>query len=502
MSNYSVVWQPFPNSSQELAITSPANETLFCGTRGNGKTDVQIFKFAKNVGRGYGSYYRGIIFDREYKNLDDIVRRTKLWFPRIWGKRCKWLAGKSDFRWVWDTGEELLIRTMKNIEDYDDYHGHEYCFIGWNELTKYPDGECYEAMISCNRSSFDPALDSPDKNNPLPPIPLEIFSTTNPYGVGKNWVKRRFIDGYQYGQLQRHTQLIFNPRTQQEENFTTTRVAIFGHYKENPRLPPEYIASLGNMTNKNKRAAWLEGRWDAASGGVFEETWDEDCHVVNNFTVPSGWEIFPTFDWGSTAPFYVGWWARTNGESCFIPDGSGGFDEVAYPPNTLVLICEWYGSNGNGKGLRLGSTAIAQGMKLREKQMSVFKFIDSKCTIEVGDADGQIFNKINNDDPTIAEWFEREGVKWNPADKSQGSRKQGLELLQNRLISGLKQDGRPAFYVMRRCVDFIALVPTLPADPKDNDDVDTEAEDHPYDATRYAVLRAAKRLATNLVDVA
>jgi hypothetical protein len=28
----------------------------------------------------------------------------------------------------------------------------------------------------------------------LPPIPLEVFSTTNPYGPGHNWVKAKFID--------------------------------------------------------------------------------------------------------------------------------------------------------------------------------------------------------------------------------------------------------------------------------------------------------------------
>lgn len=496
-----IVWQPLAGTSQVLAITSPANETLYCGTRGNGKTDVQLMKFAMNVGKGYGQFYRGVIFDREYKNLDEIVHRTKIWFKRIWGDRVRWLSSKDTYKWVWDTGEELLIRTMKNISDYDDYHGQQFCFIGWNELTKYPNNECYEAMLSCNRNTFDPLADSPDKNNPLPPIPLEVFSTTNPYGVGRMWVKKRFIDGYSYGQIQRIENEAFNPQTQQMETYTTTRVAIFGHFKENNKLPLQYIAGLGNITNKNKRAAWLEGRWDVASGGVFEECWDEDVHVLNNFTVPAEWEIFPTFDWGSSKPFSIGWWARTNGENCYIPNNQGGYDEVSFPPNTLIRVAEWYGSNGDGKGLRLGATAIADGMKLRTKQMYAFKYINRECTIRVGDADGQIFNKINNDDPTIAEWFEREGIKWYPADKSKGSRHQGLALLQERMLAALQQNGRPAFYTMRRCVDFIQFVPTLPADPDDDDDVDTEAEDHIYDETRYAVLRCNKIWAANVREI-
>lgn len=498
---YKIIWQPLKGTSQEFAITSPAKETLYCGTRGNGKTDVQIFKFAKNVGKGYGMFYRGIIFDREYKNLDDIVTRTKRWFKQIWGDRVQWLANKADYKWVWDTGEELLIRTMKTIEDYDDYHGQEYPFIGWNELTKYPDKECYESMLSCNRTSFVAAEDSPDPNNPLPELPLEIFSTTNPYGVGRGWVKRRFIDGYPYGVLQKTTQKLFDPRTQERIEYTSTRVAIFGHYKENRKLPVEYIASLGSLTNKNKRAAWLEGRWDVASGGVFEECWDEDVHILPDFTVPASWEVFPTFDWGSSAPFYVGWWAVTSGEECYIPNTQGTFDIVTFPANTLILVHEWYGSDGDGKGTKIGATAIAQGMNTIEDQMYQYYYLQQGCVITVGDADGQIFNKINSDDPTIAEWFLKEGVEWNRADKSQGSRKNGLALLIERMLASLKRNGRPAFYVMRRNKHFVDLVPTLPPSPKDPDDVDTEAEDHPYDATRYATLRVSNQYATNINEM-
>lgn len=128
-------------------------------------------------------------------------------------------------------------------------------------------------------------------------------------------------------------------------------------------------------------------------------------------------------------------------------------------------------------------------------------YIYPDAIIHVGDADGQIFNKINDDDPTIAEWFEKEGVEWLRADKSQGSRKNGLALLIERMLASLHSNGRPAFYVMRRNKDFVDLVPTLPPDPKDEDDVDTEAEDHLYDATRYAVLRVSNAIATDLNEM-
>ena len=64
-------WHAIPGS-QELAVTCPANEILYDGSRGPGKTDAQLMRFRSLVGMGYGKFLRGIIFDREYKNLDDV----------------------------------------------------------------------------------------------------------------------------------------------------------------------------------------------------------------------------------------------------------------------------------------------------------------------------------------------------------------------------------------------------------------------------------------------
>jgi hypothetical protein len=67
-------------------------------------------RFAQNVGVGYGSYWRGVIFDRKYKNLDDLIIKSKRIFRAIFGDRCKFLESKGDYKWVWDTGEELMFR--------------------------------------------------------------------------------------------------------------------------------------------------------------------------------------------------------------------------------------------------------------------------------------------------------------------------------------------------------------------------------------------------------
>ena len=48
----------------------------------------------------------------------------------------------------------------------------------------------------------------------------------------------------------------------------------------------------------------------------------------------------------------------------------------------------------------------------------------------------------------------------------------------------------PALRIMRSCANLIRTLPTLPRDEHDPDDVDTDTEDHAYDAGRY-VLTAA-----------
>ena len=47
------------------------------------------------------------------------------------------------------------------------------------------------------------------------------------------------------------------------------------------------------------------------------------------------------------------------------------------------------------------------------------------------------------------------------------------------------KDGRPGMYVFTTCPNWIRTVPTLPYSQTKPEDVDSNAEDHDYDATRY-----------------
>lgn len=413
--------------------------------------------FAQHCGRGFGDHWRGVIFRREYKHLDDIVTKSKRWFNRM-NPRPRFLSSTAHYKWVWPSGEELLFRAFATPDDYWDYHGHEYPFIGWEELTGWPSIDCYEAMKSCNRTSYQGDI----------PLPLLIRSTTNPFGVGHNWVKAYFIDPAPYGKP-----IIGDNGLK--------RVCIFGSIRENRFVDPEYRQMLEGITDPNKRQAWLFGSWDITSGGMFDDLWRRETHVLPAFPVPDGWRIDRSFDWGSSRPFSVGWWAESDG----LPVMVNG-QQRTFPRGTMIRIGEWYGSNGRpNEGLRMTAAAVARGIREREKAMGI------ASRVRPGPADSSIYDVT--DEISIAQNMEREGVRWVPADKRPGSRKNGWELIRARLEAA--GTDKPGLYAFDTCRDFIRTVPTLPRDERDPDDVDTEAEDHVADEVRYRVL-AAPRVTT------
>ncbi|WLJ71033.1 large terminase [Sphingomonas phage Kimi] len=494
---FDYAWSFLPGTSQEMALKTPAHHIFYHGTRGPGKTDCQLARFAKHVGEGYGSHWVGVIFDRKYKNLDDLVKKSKRMFRKAFGNRAKFLESKSDYKWVWDTGEELLFRAFEKEDDYWNYHGQEFPFIGWNELCKYPSSAAYDSMMSCNRSSWTQEKDSPvdeDGEYLVPPIPLIIFSTTNPYGPGHTWVKERFIDACPPGRVHKIVTKVFHPGLKQDVEITKYQVAIFGSYKENPYLPPEYIAELEGIKDENKRKAWLEGDWDIVAGGALSDLWKRTIHVKPRFIVPPTWRVDRAMDWGSSHPCSIGWFAEANGEEAELPDGT----VFCPPPGTIIQIAELYLAESIGKnvGLRMAAKKVAEKIIEIEVRLMEEGWISDQPW--PGPADNQIRNVIEADTDTIEKMFADKGVRWQESDKAPGSRKNGLELFRGRLEAALEGSEEPGWYCTENCLASIATLPTLPRDDDDPDDVDTDAIDHPYDMNRYRILKGANRTAKHV----
>lgn len=473
-----VIWEPFPGTSQELALTCPVWEMLYTGTRGPGKTDTLLMDFARDIGQGWGSDWRGVLFRHEYKPLAEVVKKSEKWFHRIF-PRARFLRSQGEFKWVWPDGEELLLRAFKRPSDYWDYHGHEYPWVGWEEITAWPTGECYHVMKSCNRSS-------------RPGIPRRYRATCNPYGPGHNWVRAYFIDPAPAGvpfTADRSNVAILAAEYGIEvpDGSALHTVTLHGHYSENAALmaaQPDYPAVIAAAAGNPEQAkAWLSDDWDIVSGGMFDDLWDRKRHVIPQFTPPAEWRLYRTFDWGSTKPFSVGWWAEANGEPAIIEGG------VFCPPRgSRIRFAEWYGWDGRtpNVGLKMTDAAIGKGIVEREKAMG------DQRRIRPGPADPSIFS-ADPGQTSPADSMRAQGARFVPADNSAGSRKRGWEAMRRMFAEAAKDRPEgPGLWVTANCRQFVRTIPTLPRSEKDPDDVDTDAEDHIGDETRYA-LGAVRR---------
>ena len=105
-------------------------------------------------------------------------------------------------------------------------------------------------------------------------------------------------------------------------------------------------------------------------------------------------------------------------------------------------------------------------------------------------ADSAIFMRDGRH-KSVADVFADYGVMWEASSKGPGSRVQGLQEMVDRLNNGTLK-------VFNTCKHWLRTVPSLPADPKRIEDIDTSAEDHLFDATRYGLMmkRARKTIET------
>lgn len=457
-----VVWCP-QDGSQVAFLSCPVFEVLYEGTRGPGKTDALLMDFAAEVGKGWGAEWRGILFRQTYKQLVDVITKSKKWFKQVF-PTAKF--NESSMTWKFPTGEELLFRHMASPSDYWNYHGHAYPWIGWEELCNWSDDKCYKAMMSCSRST-------------MPGMPRKYRGTANPYGPGHNWVKRRFRLPQMRG--------IVIQDSFADGKAEPPRVAVHGTIWENKILlaaDPDYVERIqASAANPAQVQAWLFGSWDITSGGMFDDLWEGNVHMVPSVPlhlIPKAWKIDRSFDWGSAKPFSVGWWAESNGES-FEYNGR----VYGAVRGDLFRIREWYGCSGaRNEGINLLASEVAQGIVDREEDWGI------KGRVKPGPADPAIYSSDNG--VCIAKDMEKKGVRWLAADNGPGSRKQGWQAMRTKFKGavpskvGLPRE-TPGLFAFTCCTDYAELVPTLPRDEKDPDDVNTACEDHIGDETRYRV---------------
>ena len=426
------------------------------------------------------------LFRREFGDLFKNHMEGPGGFPELLGEEID--AGAVRILWSknqirFDNGSVIHLCHCQHEKDVYGYQGAEIHVLLIDELTQWTQ-KMYKFLRSRVRLG---GLKVPAWLKGLFP---RILCGANPGGIGHNWVKGDFVDIAPEGAI---TEM-------PAEEGGMRRQFVRALLEDNPTMTdndPQYEGRLSGLGDPALVRAMRAGDWDIVSGGFFDDLWKRDRHVLKPFPIPHSWRVDRSFDWGSSKPFSVGWWAESDGTRVEVEPGKWR----TFPRGSLIRIAEWYGWDGKNAdtGTKLASSQVAKGIREREVLFKCRGPRSEMTAMRVypGPADSAIKDVDDTQNKSIADTMRLHGVTWTDSDKSPGSRKNGWELMRELLKSSAQANPEePGLWVFDTCTQFIRTVPVLPRDEKKPDDIDTKAEDHIGDETRYRVLalsRVAKR---------
>ena len=396
-----------------------------------------------------------VVFRRTYQELKDTdIKEALDSYPEGLGR---YIAGNYEFRL--NNGSKILFRHCENVADKNKYRGIEIQFLYFDELTSF-EQEIYDFLKTRLRAK---------KSMGVVPI---VRSASNPGDIGHSWVKKMFVDAGEYMSI--ITQEIYSEALHKTKKVRTQYIPALA--TENPFITDDYIFELEQKPEALRRAL-LNGDWDSFEGQVFKEFVNDSkhyqdgkwTHVIDPFPIPADWPHYFSFDWGFSDPFACQWWA------------------VDYQ-GRAYLYKEWYGCipRKADQGLEITPQEIMHGILEREEE-------EARENIRIFRvADPSIFERSHGE--SIADKMSRGymgqqvGITFTDADNT---RLAGKMEVHERLR--FDSEGKPMMYIFSCCEDWIRTVPNLPYDQhkrggKKQEDVDSLAEDHDYDATRYFLM--------------
>lgn len=435
---------------QGEAFGSEATEVLFGGAAGGGKSyllRVSLIRWCMEVGGIQVYLFRRTLPDLRDNHLRGPTSFHVLLAGLIKSGHVKYRSVENEFEF-WN-GAILHLCYCDSENDVEKYRGAEIHVLGLDELTHFTEYQ-YRFLRSRVRRA---GLNVPDQYKKRIP---RIEAASNPGSIGHAWVKRTFIAPKVAGEVWRVP----------AEEGGMIRQFIPARLSDNPYLTkddPEYADRLRGLGTDNLVRAMLEGDWDIVAGAAFEKL-RRDSHCIEPFEPPDDWMCFGGFDWGSTRPFSFGLWTVSNGNP--LPDGR------VYRRGAMILYNEVYGWNGKpNEGLRKEAGDVADMCKTRigHRKLSYIAADPSMWKVDGG--------------PSIAENFLKHGLALRKADNS---RIVGYVQVRQRIAGD--EEG-PMLYATKNCHDgFWRTMPDIIMDEKHVEDVDTDNEDHAYDACRYACM--------------
>lgn len=432
-----------PTARQIVASRAYVDELLYGGSAGGGKTEWLIYDVLAELLRYPGS--NGVIFRRTFPDLNrpgGIIQRLLQRIPPSIGT-----YNAGEHVWKLANGSILALSHLQRDADVMQHWGAEYLVIGWDQLEQFTEYQ-YRMLLSRLRVTADLYASGARPRS---------IASANPGGVGHTWVKSRFIEPGR-------PEVPFKPEPTEDDPNPGWRLFVPAGLDDNPHVDPGYRARLERLPEDERRAL-LEGDWDVYTGQRFR-SFRRHVHVVDPerlpiptaITIPRGVGV----DYGFDAPFAALWGAK-------LADG------------LVVVYRELYKAGLTPEEQAQAMHAVTDDT-IEKRGRSLPVWIDPSTF-----ARDPSRPKAKAEDPT------------RPPPGSIASRYRGWQVRRannNRLIgvarvaNGLRvrDDGFPRLLIYSTCTNLIRTLPGLVRDPKRPEDIDTDGEDHAYDALRYLLL--------------
>jgi len=393
---------------------------------------------------------RALLLRRTTEELRELVSVTKELYPKaIPGAKFM----ERDKTWVFPSGATLWLSYLDRDDDVMRYQGQAFQWIGFDEITQWQTSHPWNYMASRLRG---------DKG-----AGLYMRCTSNPGGPGHLWVKKMFVDPAPVGKAfwatdEEGNTLSFPKGHSREGQPLFKRRFIPATLFDNPYLAEDgmYEANLISLPEHQRRQL-LEGDWSISEGAAFTE-FSPKLHVIEPFEIPENWIRFRACDYGYGSYTGVLWFA------------------IHPSMEQLIVYRELYVSKVTASDLA-----------------DMILDIEARERIRYGVLDSSLWHKRGDSGPSLAEQMIVKGCRWRPSDRSKGSRVAGKNEIHRRLQVD-EFTGEPRLVVFNTCKKLIEQLPSIPLDKNNPEDVDTNSEDHLYDALRYGIMTRPK---TGIFDI-
>ena len=443
---------PFPGQQTKF-VERMEREVFFGGAGGGGKSVNGMGKYLQQLRVEYVRYQEGEL--QRSKAWGIFLRRTMPDLKQAIDKSYQIFQDfdpdayyhVNDHVWTFPSCGDAHFEFghMENEQTKYKYKSREFTYIFFDELTEFTK-TMYEYMDTRLRTT-DPELEKM----------IQICSGSNPDGPGLLWVRKWFIENKDPEVIYRKVMKLRDGRIRHYDS-----IFIPANLKDNPILyeSGQYEASLLNK-RPEVREAILEGNWWINPGALLANIWDSAFHVCPNHDVPRNCKVVRSCDPGLAAPSCVTW---------YYVDRNGGLTGI----HNLYVT-------GHDPAMLAG--------RIREIEQHYGWWNDEgNISTLYGPMDEDAFNRNLAGGPSYAKIMRECGVPWK---RSRKDRFNGASEIIRRLQARVKDiDGevKPLLRYMERCKAPIEILPSLQADPNDPNDVDTKAEDHPWDEVMYQCL--------------